>query len=61
MMKNDTTEETMDKRNIVIEQYLDKIKAQIYKISPVDAFINELRQDLYDYAETNLVYCTVDI
>ncbi len=51
----------MDKRNIVIEQYLDKIKAQIYKISPVDAFINELRQDLYDYAETNLVYCTVDI
>lgn len=43
----------MDKRKTVIEQYLDKIKAQIYKISPVDEFINELRQDLYDYAETN--------
>lgn len=43
----------MGKRNAVIEQYLDRIKAQIYKLSPVDEFINALRQDLYDYEETN--------
>ena len=43
----------MDKKNAVIEQYLSKIKAQIYKIGPVDEFINALRQDLYEYEENN--------
>ncbi|MGN0659016.1 MAG: HAAS signaling domain-containing protein [Emergencia sp.] len=43
----------MDKKNKAIEQYLDKIKAQIYRLSPAEEFINALRQDLYEYAEAN--------
>lgn len=43
----------MDKKNAVIEQYLSKIKTHIYRISSVDEFIDALRQDLYEYEETN--------
>ena len=43
----------MDKKNAVIEQYLSKIKTHIYRISSVDGFIDALRQDLYEYEETN--------
>ncbi len=43
----------MDKKSMLIEQYLDKIKAQICKISDIDEFINALRQDLYDYKESH--------
>ena len=52
-MKYDIAEERMDKKSIIIEQYLDRIKAQICKISDIDEFIDALRQDLYDYEESH--------
>lgn len=51
----------MDKKNVIIEQYLSKIKAQIYKLSPVDEFIDALRQDLYEYEETNPNFTEEDL
>ncbi len=51
----------MDRKNVIIEQYLDKIKAQIYKLSPVDEFIGALRQDLYDYEEANPDFTEEDL
>ncbi len=44
MMKLDIAEGLMGKESMLIEQYLDKIKAQICKISDIDEFINALRR-----------------
>lgn len=43
----------MDKRNEAIERYLDRIRKEIYNLTPVDQFIDTLRQDLYEYEESN--------
>ena len=43
----------MDRRNEAIERYLDRIRKEIYNLTPVDQFIDTLRQDFYEYEESN--------
>lgn len=41
------------KKNEAIERYLNRIREEIYNLTPVDDFIDALRQDLYEYQESN--------
>lgn len=41
------------KRNEMVEHYLNRIREEIYNLTPVDDFIEVLRTDLYEYQENN--------
>ena len=41
------------KKNEAIERYLNRIREEIYNLTPVNDFIDALRQDLYEYQDNN--------
>lgn len=47
--------------NQIIEQYLQQIKIAIYRLADADDFIDGLRQQLYDYAETRTLLSISDL
>ena len=43
----------------IIDIYIGKVKKEIYKLSPADDFLNELKSNLIEYSEDN-PNCTMD-
>lgn len=43
----------------IIDIYMNKVKKEIYKLSPADDFLNELKNNLIEYSENN-PNCTID-
>lgn len=41
------------KKNEVIERYIKRIREEIYNLSPAEDFIESLKQDLYEFQESN--------
>lgn len=43
----------------IIDIYMNKVKKEIYELSPADDFLNELKSNLIEYSEDN-PNCTMD-
>lgn len=44
----------MDKRrNETVERFISRIREEIYNLTPVDDYLETLRNDLYEYQENN--------
>ena len=53
-MRKTNPEDIVDKRrNETVERFISRIRAEIYNLTPVDDYLEALRNDLYEYQKHN--------